>query len=363
MAEAQGYRCPCCGAPLLFSAEQQDLHCNSCGNDFTMDTLTQLAEAGELENRPSQYNWDEYEPRDYSSDEVLNLSGYSCPSCGAEITGDQNLGATMCPYCGNSTIIPSQFQNNLRPDYLIPFRQDKKAAMERFEAACKEAPFLPNEFKNERKIAEMTGIYVPFWMFDCDCHADISYRAQHVTMWSDTRYDYVKTDFFKLLRSGKIRFANVPVDGSKKAGDAFMEAIEPYDYNDAVDFNTAYLSGFLADKYDVSVEESQERANARVKKSTEQAFQSTTSHFSSVQPENSNIQFSGGKTRYALLPVWMLNIQYRGTTYPFAINGQTGKVVGEFPVSKKKQWLYFAKVYGISLLVAGLLTWIYLKWL
>ena len=361
MNEIQGYKCPCCSAPLLFEAQSQNLHCNSCGNDFSVETMQQLGEANAIEQKPSKYDWDSYEPRDYTEEDMANLSGYSCPSCGAEITGDATLGATMCPYCGNATIIQQQFSGTLMPDYLIPFRIDKKTAMQKFEEACLKAPFLPNEFKDQRKIQEMAGIYIPFWMFDCDCNADISYHGERMQAWSDAKYNYVKTDFYKLLRSGSISFANIPVDGSQKAEDDYMDAIEPFDYNDAVNFNTAYLSGFLADKYDVSAEESIERANTRVKNSTEAAFKETTSGYAGVITEHSSINFSNGKIRYSLLPVWMLNIKYQDQMYKYAINGQTGKVVGKYPVSKKKKWWFFTKVYAVSLAVCAFGFWAYMK--
>jgi hypothetical protein len=113
-----------------------------------------------------------------------------------------------------------------------------------------------------------------------------------------------------------------------------MESIEPYDFADAVSFQTAYLAGYLADKYDVTAEQSVDRANARVKNSTEQAFKSTVEGYTSVTPENSSIQLHGGKATYALYPVWLLNTTWNGNKYTFAMNGQTGKFVGDLPVDK-----------------------------
>jgi len=301
----------------------------------------------------SKYDWEHYEPRSYEDTSEINLANYSCPSCGAEITGDDTLGSTVCPYCGQSTIVKGQFEGTLRPDYIIPFKVDKKAAMAAFEADFKNAPFLPDEFKSKKKIEEMAGVYVPFWMFDCDCDAAITYNAERVTRWSDSNYNYTKTDYFKLFRAGSVGFANIPVDGSKKADDAYMEAVEPYDYTDAVDFNGAYLSGYLADKYDVSVDDSIARANERVKNSTIAAFNDTTGTYLAVYPEQTMVNFSNGKVRYSLLPVWMLNIKYLDKMYQFAINGQTGKVVGEYPVDKSKKWKYFAKIAGICYAVAA----------
>ncbi len=359
MDTMNSYKCPCCGAPLVFLGEE--LHCDSCDNSFSLDSIRQMNEGMEGATKESKYDWEHYEPRNYEADGNINLVNYSCKSCGAEITGDDTLGATVCPYCGQSTIVKGQFEGTLRPDYIIPFKVDKKAAMAAFEEAANKAPFLPDSFRDKRKIEEMAGVYVPFWMFDCDCDAYLTYDAQRVTTWSDSNYRYTKTDFYKLLRQGGVGFANIPVDGSKKADDAYMEAVEPFDYNDAVEFNGAYLSGYLADKYDVSHEDSISRANERVKNSTVSAFRDTTVGYTSVFPDQTHVSFSDGKTRYALLPVWMLNIKYQDQNYQYAINGQTGKVVGKYPVDKKKKWKYFWKIAGIAAAVCAVIAYLMLK--
>ena len=355
METINSYKCPCCGAPLVFGGNE--LRCDSCDNTFPVETMQQMTEGMAEAGGESKYDWENYQPRSYEDTSEINLANYNCPSCGAQITGDDTLGSTVCPYCGQSTIVKGQFEGTLRPDYIIPFKVDKKAAMTAFEADFKNAPFLPDEFKSKKKIEEMAGVYVPFWMFDCDCDAYITYNAERVTRWSDSNYNYTKTDYFKLFRAGSVGFANIPVDGSKKADDAYMEAVEPYNYEDAVDFNGAYLSGYLADKYDVSAEESIERANERVKNSTIAAFNDTTGMFQMVTPDESRVSFSNGKIRYSLLPVWMLNIKYLDKMYQFAINGQTGKVVGNYPVDEGKKKKFFWKVAGICYAAAAVVAY------
>ena len=355
METINSYKCPCCGAPLVFGGNE--LRCESCDNTFPVETMQQMTEGMAEAGGESKYDWENYQPRSYEDTSEINLANYNCPSCGAQITGDDTLGSTVCPYCGQSTIVKGQFEGTLRPDYIIPFKVDKKAAMTAFEADFKNAPFLPDEFKSKRKIEEMAGVYVPFWMFDCDCDAYITYNAERVTRWSDSNYNYTKTDYFKLFRAGSVGFANIPVDGSKKADDAYMEAVEPYNYEDAVDFNGAYLSGYLADKYDVSADESIERANERVKNSTIAAFNDTTGMFQMVTPDESRVSFSNGKIRYSLLPVWMLNIKYLDKMYQFAINGQTGKVVGNYPVDEGKKKRFFWKVAGICYAAAAVVAY------
>lgn len=359
MSSIQDYKCLCCGAPLVFDPDTQNLSCESCGNSFSLETMEQIDEAGQQSSQASKYDWDSYEARTYEDTGDVDLADYNCPSCGAEITGDDTLGSTVCPYCGNATIVKGQFEGTLQPDYIIPFSVNKKAAIAAFEKEAKNAPFIPDEFQERKKIDEMAGVYVPFWMFDCDCDATVTYNAQKTTAWSDANYNYTKTDYYKLFRSGKVGFGNIPVDGSKKADNAYMEALEPYDHTAAVNFGGAYLSGYLADKYDVTAEESVERANERVKNSTIKAFTDTTGNYIGVIPENTRVSFSNGKIRYALLPVWMLNIKYMDKMYHFAINGQTGKVVGEYPVDESKKKRYFVKTaaigYAIAIVIAYLL--------
>ena len=227
-----------------------------------------------------------------------------------------------------------QFAGALKPDLVIPFKLDKKAAKEGLKKHLTGKRLLPKIFKDQNHIDEIKGIYVPFWLFDTNVDATVSYRATKVRMWSDSDYDYTETSHFMVHRGGSIGFENVPVDGSTKMADDLMESIEPFNISGAVDFQTAYLAGYLADKYDVTAEQSIERANKRVKYSTEEAFAETVKGYATVTTDNSSVQFHGGKAKYALYPVWLLNTTWNGNKYTFAMNGQTGKFVGDLPVDK-----------------------------
>lgn len=182
-----------------------------------------------------------------------------------------------------------------------------------------------------------------------------------VRAWSDSNYNYTETSFYAISRGGKIGFERVPVDGSTKMDDALMESIEPYDFTGAVDFQTAYLAGFLADKYDVDSEQSIERANERIKKSTENAFASTVQGYSTVIPESTSIRLQNGKAKYALYPVWLLNTTWNGQRYTFAMNGQTGKFVGDLPLDKGayKKWLFgLTSLIGAAVFAVSYLLWL-----
>lgn len=349
METVQEYKCPCCGAPLVYKNEA--LYCGSCGNNYTVETIHQVDDAQKNTSGSSKFDWNAYEPRTFGEGERVDLSEYTCPSCGAEITGDDTMGASKCPYCGNNTIIKKQFEGGLRPDFVIPFKIEKEAAAAKLIESYKGKILLPNKFKTGTKIEELIGVYVPFWSFDCDAHANMSYDATKIFTWSDSEYDYTKTDHYKLYRTGDAEFNNIPVDGSKKADDAYMDSLEPFDYSEAVDFDTAYLSGYLADKYDVSWKECIPRANERVERSVDDLLRSTMSSYDSVSKSTGTVEINRSKIRYALMPVWMMNVKYKEKLYRFAVNGQTGKTVGKYPASIWRVLALFAAVLGVSFAV------------
>ena len=299
--------------------------------------------------------WENNAGGDWQEGETDGLRSYVCKSCGGEIVGDANTAATACPFCNNPVVMMNQFSGALKPDLVIPFKLDKKAAKAGLVKHLTGKRLLPKVFKDQNHIDEIKGIYVPFWLFDTDVDAQIRYRASKVRTWSDKDYNYTETSYYMVHRGGSIGFEHVPVDGSSKMADDLMESIEPYDFSEAVDFQTAYLAGYLADKYDVTAEASIDRANKRVKRSTEDSFAGTVQGYATVRTEYSSVQFRGGKASYALYPVWLLNTTWNGNKYTFAMNGQTGKFVGDLPVDKAaaRRWtflmvvIYSAAVYGV----------------
>ena len=154
--------------------------------------------------------------------------------------------------------------------------------------------------------------------------------------------------------SGSLGFNDIPVDGSTKMPDELMESIEPFDASEAVDFQTAYLAGYLADKYDVTMEQSIGRANERIKGSCEDTLRDTVNGFGSVTTKNSFVQTSNGVAKYALYPVWILNTEYKGEKLQFGMNGQTGKIVGNIPASKAKlAALFCGLTVGLTPIIFG----------
>ncbi len=350
-ATVLGYKCPCCGAGLVFGEESQKFQCEYCDNRFDLETI-QAVQESERESQ-EQVSWQEEEPTQWSPEEQSSIQMFTCPSCAGELLTDEHTAATFCPYCGNPTILPGRLSDTWKPQGVIPFQTTREDAKAAFLKLCQGKPLLPRCFMEHAHVEKITGIYVPFWLYDCGGEFQGSYKATRIRTWSDATYNYTKTDHFLLRRGARAAFSGIPMDGSSKMEDSFMESIEPFDYGQMVNFDAAYLSGFLADKYDVPAQQGEERIRSRVSASMGELLQSSFLGYTSVVPTSRNLQVSDSRARYVLLPVWLLNTRYGDKTYTFAMNGQTGTITGAFPICKKRAAGWFAGIFAVVTALAA----------
>ena len=360
MAELLEYKCPSCGGAINFDSASQQMVCPYCDTSFEIADIQAYNEELAKE-QPSNISWDMDTTDDWGGEDA-KIGIYSCKSCGGEIIGDETTAAMSCPYCDNPVVMSGQLSGVLKPDLIIPFKLDKKLAKEAYAKHLMGKKLLPKVFRDQNHIDEIKGVYVPFWLFDADADVSIRYKGQQVNSWSDSKYRYTETKHFSVLREGSIAYDNVPVDGSQKMDDTLMESLEPYNMADAVDFRTAYLAGYLADKYDVDADASIGRVNDRMATSAEDEFRGTVVGFSNLIVEHSSINVKNGRAWYALLPVWLLNTTWKDQKFVFAMNGQTGKFVGDLPTDKGLFWKWFgivgaaatAVAFGVQLLISML---------
>lgn len=346
------YKCPCCNAGLPFNENVQKMKCQYCDNEFDLETVRTYNEDLNKADE-ADFHWEESQTKAWSEDEQQSLRSFICPACGGELITDENTAATFCPYCDNPTILPGRVSGGLKPDGVIPFKTSKEDAKAAFLNLCKGKPLLPKMFTQEHRLEKITGMYVPFWLYDCGSHFTGSYKATRVHHWSDARFNYTRTEHFHLARGATADFTSIPMDASQKMDNAIMESIEPYDYSQMVDFETVYLSGFLADKFDVEAKEGEERIRERVSASMDSLVQDSLFGYTTVIPVSKQLHVEQGKAKYVLLPVWMLHTKYKDQTYVFAMNGQTGKMTGTFPICPKRSAAWFA---GICAAVTVLIT-------
>ncbi len=351
------YKCPCCNAGLIFGENTQQLTCAYCDNTFDLDTVRAYNDS-ETQQQTEEFIWEDAQKQEWSQEEYSGLRAFQCPSCAGEILTDETTAATFCPYCDNPTIMPSRLSGSLKPDAIIPFKNSKDDAKAAFLKLCKGKPLLPKEFTSEHRLEKITGIYVPFWLYDCDADFQGSYKATRIHRWSDSNYHYTKTDHFLLRRDAGAEFSGIPMDGSGKMDDVFMESMEPYDYAQLENFDMAYLSGYLSDKYDVPSENGEARIRERVEETIREQLQGSLLGYATVIPTSRQLRVNHSKAKYVLLPVWMLNTKYRNKIYTFAMNGQTGKMTGAFPICPKRTAAWFAGVFAGVTALATLVQWI-----
>lgn len=350
MANVQNYTCPSCGGPLAFDTASGKLLCSYCNSTFDPDQIASEYSAGfdgntEWKTESTSSDWGE---------DAHAIREYNCPSCGATIICDSQTAATSCPYCDNPTIVETQFQGSLRPDYIIPFKLKKEEAVNALKEFYRKKPLLPKKFAEENHLEEAKGIYVPFWFFDGTAVGSATFNASssHTEQRGDETVRITKS--YLCERSGEISFNGVPVDASRQMDDKLMDSIEPYDYASLTEFSTGFLPGYYADIHDVSAEECFPRANTRCAATFLSALRGTVKGYESVSLASKNISLQKGTVRYGLLPVYILNTKCNDALYTFAVNGQTGKTVGNLPSSKGKAAARFFRNFFIALAIAAL---------
>ena len=342
-SEAKQFHCPNCLADLKFSPTGQNFVCEYCKSTFTEAQVMEVQRKymdlesyyqDDIGQMPPEMQMDDRERKNRERfQEETNL--YSCPSCGAEIISDANTAAAFCYYCHNPVILKGRVDGMYRPSMVLPFAFDKDNAVEYFNNWAKKKWFVPKTLFSQAQLEKLTGLYVPCWVARSTTSCRMEAVGENVRTWTSGGYRYTEKTRYKVVRDAAIDYEGVPADGSQKIEDLLMEAIEPFDYKKAKPFDMAYLSGFYADKYDVDKEQVLPRIQQRMYLNNGKMLDATTSY----QTLASRRQYDKTEALswdYMLLPVWFMTFDYKGKLWEYAVNGQSGKVAGELPISKGK---------------------------
>lgn len=339
------HKCPSCNASLKYNPKEKNWKCEYCGSTFTLK---------ELKNNEENFKNTKTDKK--ANEDNLEMDEYYCQDCGAKIVADKNTSATFCVYCKNTAILKSRLSDKFSPAKVIPFSKTKDDAIEAFKKVGKGKFLMPKEFSLPQNIQELTGIYIPFWLYTGKIKANVSGKGSRVSTWSTSDYIYTKTDVYLVERNGEYVFNNIPVDGSVRFNDAIMNSIEPFDYSELLDFSPSYLSGFLAERYDVESNEAKKISIDRARQTCYNDLINNVS-YSSFIPETKTGDILDENISYVLLPVWMVNVKYNEKLYTFAMNGQTGKMIGDIPYSKKKAVFFWLIMFVICFIAFALITY------
>ena len=345
------HKCKSCGAELKFNPHGQNWKCDYCKSEFTKQEIDEYEASRGVEQLDS----------DASAVKVEKVDGideYVCNNCGARIVADEHTSATFCVYCKNTAIIKNKLVGEFNPTKVIPFYKTKDDAVVAFKGLKKGRPFMPKEFSDKKNIDEIRGIYIPFWLYDYQIGGTLEARATRVKSWTSGNTRYTKTDVYRCVRGGTMRFIKIPVDGSTRFNNDIMNSIEPFDYSKLVDFSHSYLSGFLAEKYDVDATQANNEAMMRAKNSTDDVLKKDIKGYSTVVRTSSSHNIAQAMNEYVLLPVYMLNIKYNNKMYTFAMNGQSGEIVGDIPIDKKKALMFFFGIFIGTIVILSLIWFI-----
>lgn len=352
-SESVSHKCPSCNAVLTFSPKKQLWQCEYCGQEFKLEDL-----------KINQEKYNKKETKEVEEIDVLTEGDYDlyrCSNCGAELVTDKDTTATFCVYCKNTAIIKDRLVGKFEPELIIPFNKTLDEAKEEFVKLRKKYLLMPNEFAKKENIEEIRGIYIPFWLFSGSSEGGIDATGTKVKVWHSGDYRYEKTDTYQIIREGNIFIERVPNDGAIKFDDALMNSIEPFDYSKLVDFNPSYLSGFLSEKYDLSSEEAKKIATKRMKETVKKTLVNDVKGFGAIKINRNYIKFPKIDVEYALLPVYLLNIKYKGKLYPYAMNGESGKLIGDIPRDPLKVILFLLVITLVSFAIFFAFFWLFIR--
>lgn len=321
---------------MRFDSKTGTLSCPSCGRQDNIENFS-----------------DEFIEKTFDENEVVH---YECNNCGAEILTDPDTTATNCSFCGAPVVLGDRLRGELAPAKVIPFSISKEEAIAAFKKWCRNGLLTPRGFMAADRIKEITGIYVPFWMYDLDSNAQVEAVGTKIRTYTRGDYIYTETRFYNVYRDIDLRYVNVPVDASEKLNDELMDKLEPYHYGNLKEFKTPYLAGYIAEKYNFTDEVLYSRVKEKVQPFIDSYIQSTIQGYATVNYKNKQIHTSKKNAMYVLLPVWMFAYDYDDQEHIFAMNGQTGKVVGKPPLSAGKIAAWFSGIAGSIFLALKLIT-------
>ena len=311
--ETENIKCQSCGGTLRFEPNKQMLVCDYCNNEFKIE---------DIQNKDKEN--EEY---------CHNLNECRCQSCGASMVIDANIASSTCVYCHSPITITSKLEGEIKPDKIIPFNYDIEQTKKIFLENVKKRKFIPKSYFNKEQLNNIQGIYYPFWIVDIDLSANATFSATKVSTWSNGSYRYTKTSYYNLDRSGDIHLEDVSSCAIKNVNKKMLEGIFPYPKDKHLDFNKSYLVGYKSHKRDLSKEDIHDDIYAKIKEYSIEQLQSNISFYNTINVKSYNHNIHKDSWSYVFVPIYLLTYTKKDKTYTYAMNGYTGKVYGEYPIS------------------------------
>ena len=325
MADVTEYKCPSCGAPMQFDINKKHMVCTFCSNSYDLEYIR--SHFNEVTDKKlSDFDWVERTKYVWEPDMLEQLAEYTCSSCGGNIITKNTSASARCPFCNHEVVISSNFSGDLRPDKVIPFERKAEEFAEKYRQNIASAGYAPKAFTDPSVTDNIIGCYIPIWLYSCNC--DSSTKSSSV--------NFKITDY--------------PILGTDIKKDIFY-SVAPFRYDKAETFTESCLTGFYASRYSIGAEHAMEFTDAEVKKvcSTRTAVLIDGDYIPSTSKEKSVI--TNKKLFYYLVPIWFLNVSYKGKDYTFAMNGQTGEFASpNVPFNYKEKLDFLLTLFTLEIL-------------
>lgn len=310
-------RCPNCGGELHYDIDSARLKCIHCGSDFDPETYQGSAEAQE-----------QIEQQD------MDMVIYTCPSCGAEISSAEQAAVDYCLYCGSFVTLDSRMSKVKRPDYIIPFSRTQEQCKKSYRNMIRRKLYAPKEFRDDTFLSGFKGIYIPFWTYEYTYGPKIKLPGEESTRHGD----YIHKQKYDIICHVDGAVKDVAFDASSSFDDQISRQLVPYPHEKRKKFTPSYMFGFYGDTADVP---DRIYADDAIKVARDEIWEELTSNpeVKKGHPErpsdgklDSCIRINT-RSRLTMLPVWFLTWKHKDRVAYSVVNGDTGTIYSEVPVS------------------------------
>ncbi|MBG9456245.1 hypothetical protein ABE61_19555 [Lysinibacillus sphaericus] len=323
--------CPSCSASIEFNPASGKLTCPYCGYETEIaapekqeEKVAQEMEFAMAEER-GNFNWG------------VEKKTVICKSCAAETIYDALQVADSCPYCGSNQVMEASAKNTLAPNGVCAFEITDKQAGENFQSWIKGKWFTPKAAKESAKPDSFKGVYLPYWTFDTKTSSRYSARyGRHRTVTDKEGNTRTETDWYSTSGFYQEFIDDHLISATARYDRNMMRKIEPFNLLNNKAYKPEYVSGFLSERYSIGLQDGWSQAKREISDHLEAQITSkirwehnadvvSSLHFSTTHDD---ITY-----KYLMLPIWLSSFRYKEKVYRFMVNGQTGRVGGDAPIS------------------------------
>lgn len=349
------FPCQQCGANLVFSPGEGGLKCEYCGHEQSL---------GSEDDQPVvEYDFAQavaQAQRRPARDLVEGGHEVRCDGCGARTVLASEAG--RCPFCDSPVVMVQDTEEIFTPENLLPFQVEEKQAREAFKSWVSSRWFAPNDLSMRARREGMDGVFLPYWTYDSETRTSYTgQRGEHYYVteeYEDANGDRQtrrvrKTRWYPAFGSVYCSFDDVLVSATSALPRKLLEALEPWDLEALVAYAPGYLSGFLANRYDVGLEAgfdvAEDRMEPVIRNQIRRDIGGDDQRIHTTRIQHSDVRF-----KHFLLPLWISSFRYNDKVYRFLVNARTGEPAGERPYSAVK--IALAVIAG--LIVIGIIVYL-----